>query len=287
MPMKVGFKTGPKSWEEGQRLVVDYGARYAELWYRYDKADDYQEIFRFFEQHEVAFGLHYWGVVEGNILPNFCYDQAVQYRQGIDSVKEAIDVASKVGATYVNIHPGSRRLTKLNEAFDQLTLISNDLTPEDRARELLLAATTELSEYAQERGVLFLVETIPAHDAASWNQGGRNTVLESHQAPTEFLLALAERGYYVANDFGHTAANRPQLNRDQLWDYLYTVSQQLAPQTKLLHVNTLSAPFNGTDSHDGILSSDWQCDVFPNEAQLKLLLALYLDRPDVWARMVR
>ncbi len=283
--MKVGFKTGPKSWDEGKTIITRHGAKYVELWYRYDWADRYQDFFDFFAAQGVQSGFHYWGVVEGNILPSFCYDEPNQYRQGIESVKSAIDVASSIGAYYVNAHPGSRVLTKLNNDFNQLSLVPSPITPEDRALDLLQEATQELSAYAESRGVHFLIETIPARDSSSWDDLGQSRLktIETHHASMPMLKRLAQEGRLIANDFGHSAASHPNQDRAIMYADLLAATQALAPQTKLLHINTVLPPFNGTDSHDGILAEDWEAGVFPNEDQLLELLSQFKERPDVWA----
>lgn len=97
------------------------------------------------------------------------------------------------------------------------------------------------------------------------------------------LSQLADHGQLMANDFGHTAANIAGSNQDLMWPGLSQYTQILAPKTKLLHINTVGPPFNGTDSHHGILAEDWQHGAFPNEDQLKSLLTLFKGRDDVWA----
>lgn len=283
--MQIGFKTGPKSWAEGKQLILDHGAKYAEIWYRHDWQQSYREIFSYLTDRAVNFGLHYWGVVEGNILPSFCHDEEGQYKQGIDSVKQTIDAARRVGAHYVNIHPGSRRLTKLDNDFVHLTILDRPLTEPGRGLELLIAATKELSAYARARNVLLLVETMPAVDSADWSNdnNGRLSVLDTNHASIDMMIQLANNGIFVANDFGHSAANQPSQDRLVMWQALYKATLALADQTKLLHINTVSSPFNGTDSHDGITEEDWHAGVFPDKSQFIELLTIFKDREDVWA----
>lgn len=281
--MQVGFKMGPRSWDEGKAIIENHGAKYAELWYRYDQETEYDRFFQLFHGNDVQFGLHYWGVVEDNIMPSFCYPDTEQYKAGIESVKMTIDTAARVGAHYVNVHPGSRVLTKLNAEFNELTLLSDQPVDEAIASQLLLAATKELHAYAKERDVLFLVETIPAHDAGHWEEEtGRQTVLKTYHASPKMLTQLANQGIMITNDFGHTGASRIG-SAAEVWQQLHDLTHQLAEQTRLLHINTLSEPFNGTDSHDGILETDWQSGVVPNRKQFLQLLKLFIDRDDVWA----
>jgi hypothetical protein len=59
-------------------------------------------------------------------------------------------------------------------------------------------------------------------------------------------------------------------------------TKKLALQTRLVHINTMPPPFNGTDGHLGILDKDFKKDVFPSREQIKLLLSSFSDRKDVW-----
>lgn len=283
--LKVGFKTGPKSWQEGRRLVEDYGAKMAEIWYRVDRPEDYVEPIAYLQKHQVEFGFHYWGVVENGLLPSFCHENRSQYDAGLISVKRAIDAAADAGAVYVNIHPGSRVLTRIDSNFERLTLVEGPPTDEQTATELLIMAALELDSYAKERGVTFLVETVPQCDAAGWEgtyNVGRQKTLASHHASLAMISAVAANGVSIANDFGHTAASRPSDDLSQMWHDLRQATTDLAPMTRLIHANTNKAPFNGTDSHDGLLPEDWREGVFPNERQFLELLANFRDRDDVW-----
>lgn len=283
--MQIGYKTGPRTWQESKSIILDHNIKYLEVWYRYDQPEMYHEVFDFLQQYQINFGLHYWGVVKDNILPSFCYDEPSQYRAGIESVKQAIDAAAAAGAYYVNIHPGCRVLTRLDDAFRHLSIIDGNETTKERGLELLLEAAAEMHRYAQNHNVIFTIETVPARDQNDWHSDkGRLHTLETKHASLDMVSRLASDGCFIANDFGHTAAALTGTEDIAvMWDELWRVSQDLASQTKLLHVNTISRPFNGTDSHDGILAEDWQQDVFPNEDQLLQLLRLFKDRDDVWA----
>jgi hypothetical protein len=49
----------------------------------------------------------------------------------------------------------------------------------------------------------------------------------------------------------------------------------------LIHVTTNVPPFNGTDSHNGILVKDFKWGAVPNKTQLIKLLFLFKNRP-IW-----
>lgn len=279
--MKIGMKTGPRTWDQTRQFILDNDVRYLELWYRVDWEERYSDIFAFVKQHNINIGLHFWGVVDGGVLPSFCHDEMSQYRQGLALVKKCVDVAARVGASYVNIHPGSRMLTQLKD-YRFLTILDRPLTPEDVSLALLREAAEELHGYAHSRGVLMLFETVPAHDASDWQEGVEPEVLETHHASIDMLQVLADEGYYIANDIGHTTANRLAQDRVSMWNMLYQDTLRLAAQTRLLHISLLSGPNRGVDTHDGVLASDWERDVFPTEKQLIELLTIFKDRDDVW-----
>ncbi len=281
--MQIGIKTGPRTWAEAKRIIAEQDVTHLEIWYRYDQPELYTEMLDYLKEKQINFGFHYWGVVLDRILPSFCYQQEDQYRAGIDSIKTAIDAAAAAGANYVNYHPGSRVLTRLNEDFNKINIVDKTITDEATALKLLLAATHELSEYGKARNVRALVETMPKFDGSHWDESeGRLTVIETHHASLAMIEAVAAADNLVTNDFGHTAASLVSDDRNQLWEYLRSATLSLAPQTALLHINTVTEPFNGTDSHNGILSEDWQAGAFPNEAQFLELLKPFLDRDDVW-----
>ena len=99
---------------------------------------------------------------------------------------------------------------------------------------------------------------------------------------TEVLERLGQAGQTLCFDISHTAGQYPGLKREALFEKVLNDARHLAPFTKLIHVNTVKEPFNGTDSHDGILPEDFKNNVFPNRDQLKELLTVFKNQPDIW-----
>ena len=91
-------------------------------------------------------------------------------------------------------------------------------------------------------------------------------------------------GISITNDFCHTFADEFDKPVEQLWQALWEKTRTLAPQTRLLHINTTIPPYNGTDTHNGITAADFQLPgVFPTKEKLIQLLQLFNHRHDVWA----
>ena len=278
--MKLGVKIGPTGWQE----VLDQSqAQYCEVWYRVDWADKFLPIFKYLSRHSIRFGLHFWAQLPGGFEPNLAWeaDGIADLSQQI--MLQTIDVAARLGAAYVNIHPGALTLKKLYLDEDRMELAGNTTITAEQAWPSLSRRAHTLNQYALSRHVSFLIETLPQNDAQDW----RDPAGRLHPQPTAnispgLILKLAQEGLWITNDFGHTTAAWVTDDLDQLWHHVFNISQQLASQTRLVHLNTVHPPFNGTDSHGGVLPPDFAAGVFPNRDQIIQLLRLYRDRDDVW-----
>ncbi len=283
--MTVGFKTGPRNWAEGQRIVTEFGARMCEVWCRADQTEQYTEPLAWFHKRRVTIGLHFWGLCAGNVLPNVATNHADVRTESIQQVKRTVDFAQRTGCVYVNIHPGAQYLE--NIIFEPLTfsLLDSAATPRATAERLMAEAAHELHEYAAARGVALTIETITRFMKRRPLTADRHDLYDPGTMPLPFFQQLAQHGMHIANDITHTAAALPLTNpaRDELWQGVWDFTQSVAQQTRLLHVNTLTPPYNGTDSHDGVTASDWRRGVFPNRSQMITLLALFAGRPEVFA----
>jgi hypothetical protein len=184
----------------------------------------------------------------------------------------------------VNIHPGSYRLMRINLDRRYMRPLAGKQTKESEGEKWLLQSIGELHDYAQKKGVRLFVETLPRREPDHWRniEKGRLKTQKSRNVPVSALLKLAEKGYFICNDFMHTAADEISSDRNYLFGKLFTKTKKLALQTKLIHINTMQPPFNGTDCHIGILDKDFKKDVFPTRRQLIKLLSLFKDRDDVW-----
>jgi len=230
----------------------------------------------------IPFGLHYWHVLENGIEPNLAYERDRIAEKTEASMRETIDIAQEVGATYVNIHPGAYSLRELNldkqytRTFHDKTISveEGNLSVEERSKRL--------NKYAISKNILFLLETLPRNEVARWLGSGRENVKSGNSVTLDVLEKLGIDGLFLNNDFGHTVAQCLSETPTEIYQYLLDWTKKLAPFTKLLHINTVRPPFNGTDSHNGVLEEDFTLNVVPNRAQLIELLRLFKDREDVW-----
>jgi len=280
--MIAGFKTGPRTWEEGKRIVEENGARMAEIWFRVDRASEHEAMFTWFARRDVRLGLHHWSVAAGNLKANLSTANAAVREESLQSVKQTIEIGRQLNCAYVNIHPGAERLERLDLDHGEQDLTDDEATAPEEARELMLAAAAELYAYAQKQEVLLTIETLPGIEAHDSQRQGR---YDPGNTPLLTMQKIAKLGP-IANDITHTAAavahEQQSAERDVLWAGLLEFTQATQQQTRLLHVNTMVPPFDGTDSHNGLLPEDEAAGVFPNREQVAELLALFRGRDDVF-----
>lgn len=279
--MKLGIKIGPNNnWKQ---ILEETNAKYVEVWFRLEWLTRYKEIFSYLNTHVINYGLHFWHVLDGGIDPNLVYEKNGIAQATEEAMARTIDIAEKYGAYYVNIHPGSLILRKLDLDKMKTTVLSDQKISLDQAMETLKKRTIRLNKYAQAKNILFLVETLPKNEASHWNgPSGRDKIQQAQNLPLEAVLNLIDLGMFITNDIGHTLASEVSQNRQFLWDRVMNFSKRTALYTKLIHLNTVVPPFNGTDSHNGVLEEDFKQNVLPNKEQLKEFLNLFKDRDDVW-----
>ena len=231
--------------------------------------------------HGVRIGLHHWGVAPGSVKTNLMTDNSDVRTVTMTQIKKTIDIGAAIRCVYVNIHPGARHLEKIDFAAQSQSLVPGAATPPDEAHSLLHAGVDEISAYARSKEIVLTVETLPGAEHANYerNQGW----YDAGSASLDDIRFLAEQGFSIANDVTHTAASlaRTVKGSGQLWEELLAFTDGVAAQTKLLHINTLVAPFDGTDTHNGLLDEDWQVGAWPSRNQLIALLSLFRHRDDV------
>lgn len=279
--MKLGLKVNIDA-DSFERLRVT-NPSLAEVWFNANKADTYSDLFAELTRRKCDVGLHFWGMCDGNILPNIAYPDATIIKQSMDLMRQTIDIASKYGFQYVNIHPGAAALSQVNYDAQRFDRIS-DAMDMDRSIKLFLEHAQELSSYAKTRNVVFTVETVPMHVTDGWyDPDARLKPKSLYELPVGAIQQAANLGLSIANDFCHTAANIASEDAEIVWDFLKTTTINLAPQTRLIHLGFVMRPFNGTDNHDQldnpILNTS---DAVPNNKQIIELLKLFTNREDVW-----
>jgi hypothetical protein len=279
-----GFKTGPLSWEEGKSLVLNEKAQMCEIWFRVDKSEEYNEYFKWLAKHQITIGLHHWAVCKGGIKNNLSTHNKEVRNETIAQIKESINISSEYGCVYVNIHPGALFLEKVTLSPWASVLMKNTKpTEETEANKLTLEAAIELDAYAKKKGTMLFVETIPSSECIVG--GDRNNVYQPQNTSLEVMKDLAREGITIANDLAHTAAfieNNTTPSKKDLWQTLINFTEATHAATKLLHVNTLQPPYNGTDSHDGITDENFAAGVLPNEEQMKEILGIFKERDDIY-----
>lgn len=279
--MKIGIKIGPKNWK---KALSETKAKYCEVWFRLNRVKEYTPLFECLNKNKISFGLHFWAMIQGKYLPSLLYSKNDIAAETFRAIKKTINIASQWRATYVNFHPDSYRLTVLD--LDNLvikTLDSNELIERKKSFDQLLYYLQNIRIYADKKRVISFSETVPKFLPSDPEnvKTGRLNIQKSEGLETERFFKLAKLGYPVCFDIGHTTGQLITNDRKKLFDYLYTSAKKMLPGIGLVHVTTTIPPFNGTDSHNGILKKDFKKGVLPDRRQLIKLLSLF-KRKDVW-----
>lgn len=284
MPLHPGLKVGPTDWRN--RLEAS-GAQYCEVWYHAQEPKKYEKLFKYLQKHQIATGLHFWGTIDEKWEPNIAYPGPT-LEKTLSLIKTTIDVANAHHFHYINIHCGNRKL--INVDLVKQHFVPDEKSPEiplDQAESIQRQSLNQLNVYAQKQKVLFLVETVPANvpTRSFHTPNARLQAVDQYTLPVATLIRRAQLdGIHITNDFCHTFADEFDKPLDGLWQALWKKSVALAPSTKLIHINTIIPPYNGTDTHNGITQTDFKLPgVFPDKEKLKQLLKLFKARNDVWA----
>ncbi|MEX1111945.1 MAG: TIM barrel protein [Candidatus Andersenbacteria bacterium] len=281
--MILGIKTGPKNWEDGKAAILEDSAAMSEIWFNIHNESHYDDMLVWLQEHDVAIGLHHWGVVEEKYKTNLMTNNESVRHETIEQIQRTIDIASTLKRpAYVNAHPGSRYLETLNLDTAAQELVKDSRTPDDESDELFFQSVQYLQEYAASKNIVLTIETLPAAEARL--EENRSDIYIPDNAPLSLMKRMTQEGWYIANDITHTAAQLAMENPTPavMWEKLYAFSRAVAPATRLIHLNTVTPPYNGTDSHTGITEDDFRQTVFPSRDQLKELLHIFKDREDVY-----
>ncbi len=279
--MKVGIKVGANA-QDIKNLELT-NAPYCEVWFDINKASTYDELFAFIKKRDIDVGLHFWGCLPDGTWTNFAYPDDTLIKASLDLMRKTIDIAAQNHFQYVNIHPGTRTKTKIDFVNECFTLLA-DPVELSVSEQLFLEHAKALHAYAIERGVLLTIETVPQAESRGWyNPQARKNPMSIFQLPVDVLIAAARQGLWIANDFGHTAANVISSDRTAVFTLLSDATQTLASQTRLIHAGFVVPPYNGTDFHNTFDNPVFDTDqAVPNKKELKELLKLFRSRDDVW-----
>lgn len=279
--MKIGVKIGPANWKH---VLGEITPSCVEVWFRLGAESESAPIFEELNKKQIPFGIHFWGVLKEGYEPNLAFGPDCIAEKSAVLVRETIDIAAACHASYVNVHPGSLTLRTIDLDNKSMQVLHDRMVTEKQAMDSLIAQTAALDTYAKSRQILFLIETLPACELEHWRDDtGRVHVQEAGNITALMIYEIARKtGVAVTNDFGHTIASWVSDDRDYLFNQLKSVTAKLAPYTRLIHLNTVRPPFNGTDSHDGVLPEDFSAGVLPTREQVRELLSLFKNRDDVW-----
>ncbi|MBI3342816.1 hypothetical protein HY087_00505 [Candidatus Gottesmanbacteria bacterium] len=281
--MTLGIKVGPH--KQSFLDLTQTNAPFAEVWFDIARAHEYTELFDELKRRNMHVGLHYWGALADGTWTNIAYPDANLVTQSVSMMKKTIDVAAHHDFQYVNIHPGCAARVSIDFNANRMELRSAPI-PFKQAIPLFVENARTLQDYAQERGIVFTVETVPSRTVDGWYdevaRSDPEKIIHVYELPVEAVVAAANAGLWVANDFGHTAAIAAN-SQQTLWHYLRAKTKLLAKQTRLIHMGFVTPPYNGTDFHNfldnPLLDSS---KAVPNKKQMIELLRLFTGRDDIW-----
>lgn len=279
--MKVGVKVGLHGWRE---ILLKTQVRYCEVWYRVDWQEKYTPLFKFFKKNKIAFGLHFWAQVQGKYYPNLLYLKGDIAEETFKLIKKTLEVASNWQATYINFHPESYRLNHLDLGNSKIkTLNPEEPIDKEKSFKQLLFYLKKIKRYGEEKGVIPFIETVPKYGVSDFKniKVGRLNPQKAEGLETEKFFKLARLGFPICFDIGHTIGQCITDDRDKLFAYLLKAAKKMRPAVGLVHVTTTIPPFNGTDSHNGVLAKDFKRGVLPSKIQLIKLLSL-INKRDIW-----
>lgn len=279
--MKLGLKVNAD--DEARERLDGANPPFVEVWFNVNDATRYDGLFDELTSRRIEIGLHFWGLCDDNTAPNLAYPDTRIIRQTKALMQQTIDVAAARSCVYVNIHPGASALSRVNYQQERFDLVTQQI---DTAQSigLFLENASEIRRYAESQGVIFTVETVPVMITDGWyDAAARLTPKTIYELPDSAIIQAAQTGFFVANDFCHTAANVVSPSPQDVFDHLKTVTESLAPQTRLIHLGFVMPPYNGTDNHDMLDNPVFEtAAAVPNAKQTVELLTLFRNRDDVY-----
>ncbi len=281
--IKAGIKIGPNNWVE---RLLHSKAKCCEVWFLINNKSEYADMFQFLKRKQIRTGLHFRGIIEGNIPANPAYpDKAIRNRS-ILQMEECIEIASRNEFSYVNIHPGYAQLWKFDAEKQIMMIADNSKHLYQDYKYAFWESAVLLHEYGQNNNVNVLWESPHYTAPADLNKELMDrTYLQSSDTLNSFTLErIAEKdGILVTNNISNIMSELQSASKGEIINYLFDRTEKLAPYTKLLHINTVSRTFDSIDSHDGITNADFNNEEIPAKEQLLELLKIFNGRNDIWA----
>lgn len=282
--MKLGIKVGPN--KTSVKDITATHPQMAEVWFDVNRANEYTELFDALKREGCDVGLHFWGATKEGLWANIAFRNKQLTDISMNFMRSTIDIAARNGFQYVNIHPGCAAKVAVDLINGSARAISEPIDF-DLSTTLFLDNTLKLDKYAKAKNVILTIETVPARATDFWNDQERRKqsdhIVNLYELPVGAIVEAARNGISVTNDFGHTAASIIDNDPGRVWSHLLETTDRLLPQTKLIHLNFIIEPFNGTDIHDSLDNQVLDTDqAVPNKKQIITLLKKFNQRDDVW-----
>lgn len=280
--IKAGIKIEPNNWV---KRLLDSQAKCCEVWFSINRENEYSDMFQFLNRKQIQTCLHFLGVIENDIPANPASPDEIIRKNSILLIQKCIEIASRNGFSYVNIHPGNARLWKFNSEKQVFKIADNSKQHYQDSKYAFRESAVLLHEYGQKNNVNVLWETPPAKEPVDLNKETMDRIrLQSTAALNSFTLEeiVKKDGIFITNNISHTMTEIQSASENEIINYLFERTEKLALYTKLLHINALFRPYNGTDS-DGITNVDFNNEAIPTKDQLLQLLKIFNGRNDVWA----
>lgn len=283
--MKLGIKVGLKG--NSYQDLVDSKPDFCEVWFHSGKIDEYHDLFSKIKQVGCTAGLHFWGMLNNEVLPNLCYPDNSILRASIDLVKKTIDIAHQNNFWYVNVHPGGAKLARVDFECEHFFPLGRKVSFEI-CQKILSDTMQKLSLYAKSKNVLLLLESVPnlAIGHPWYGTAGRYKPVELFELPVYYLADVIKntKNLFFTNDFGHTAGNFVNKNRKKIINGIFKTTKKYAEFTKLLHIGYIVPPYNGTDYHGCLYYDEFKSvKAVPNYDEMKELLKIFIDQKDIGA----
>lgn len=279
--MKLGIKVGLRNEKESLENLTRTNPDCVEVWFDINKAGDYKDLFSVLKKRHIDVGLHFWGALPDKTYANISFPDPDLLNSSMTLIKKTIDIAAINNFQYVNIHPGSSAIVKVDFEKNHFTLLSKPVNL-DISQNLFLENAKILNGYALSKGIVFTIETVPPKAPSNWSDRERSFPMDIFELPFSSIEEAAKNGLFIANDFEHTAACKISKDPKEIYSFLKQKTQNLLPQTRLIHLGFIIPPYDGTDTHDSMENPLFETEVaIPNSNQMKELLELFKES-DVW-----
>jgi sugar phosphate isomerase/epimerase len=240
----------------------------------------YAPLWAWLKDRGVAARLHSSTRLAEGMVPNLVTQDKAWCDASIALFRRTIDVAAGQDMDGVIIHPGTYSMQQIVPGRN---LVVGERTPPETGNQIVCERLLNLAEYGQRRGVQLLVENLSGRDVFSLQPFNRRKTVDPGALPHPVMRWLGAQGLELCIDIGHLYSEMMVAcaDPDMSWAQTIKATRQLAPYTRHLHLSTIVPPYNGTDSHNGFLSEDYEQGAVPAIGKIADWLRLFADRK-VW-----